>query len=344
MERDDGDVIGDRTVAAAREENLAPEIAAIVGFRVSRVRRRLKDAHGSKLVRNAFDDVWPQDDGDEDEYDALGDTTVAAARDEGLASQIAAATGLRTAAVRRHLERAHGRSLVRNAFDEDWPTELDDTEEVESPDDLEALGEMTVAAAREYIRRVAEVTGLRASDVRRQLGRVHGKTLLRNVFPEHWANGTVDAAEDDAPESTDDIEVRLQGRPKHRAMQQALVDLGELKKYHVRTNYPIGAGFKPDVLWFRLNPSEHPNAAPIAAFEVEFGSAQAIAKSLASLKHAYDLAAQNLYLILPSTRVESAKLRLQGAFHEIAESIRVLPIESTVNLSFPDLAKRLRVQ
>jgi len=83
------------------------------------------------------------------------------------------------------------------------------------------------------------------------------------------------------------------------------------------------------------------NAAPIAAFEVEFGSAQAIAKSLASLKHAFDLASQNLYLILPAARVDGAKLRLNGAFHEIAKAIQILPIETMSNMAFPQLAKRL---
>jgi hypothetical protein len=95
-------------------------------------------------------------------------------------------------------------------------------------------------------------------------------------------------------------------------MQQSLVELGDLRRFHVRTNHPIGAGFKPDVLWFRLNPSEHTNAAPIAAFEIEFGSAQAIAKSLSSLKHAFDLGTQKLFLILPSDRVDGAKLRFGG--------------------------------
>jgi len=97
------------------------------------------------------------------------------------------------------------------------------------------------------------------------------------------------------------------------------------------------------VLWFRLNPSEHSNAAPIAAFEIEFGSAQAIAKSLSSLKHAFDLGTQNLFLILPSGRVNGAKERLGGAFHEIAESIAVLPIEDTIRLGLVELANQLGI-
>jgi len=99
----------------------------------------------------------------------------------------------------------------------------------------------------------------------------------------------------------------------------------------------------PDVLWYRLNPSEHARAAPIAAFEIEFGSAQAIAKSLSSLKHAFDLGTQRLFLILPASRVEGARLRLRGAFHEIAGAIAVLPIEETIQLDMVELARHLDV-
>jgi hypothetical protein len=343
MGRSEVDELGDATVAVARDENLAPEIAPVLGLRVKRVRRVLESVHGSTLVRNAFADVWPDEDEAtaSDEAEDLGDATVAAAREEGLASQIAKLTGLRTSDVRAELEQAHGRSLVRNVFEEDWPNAVAG-DDIESDDDLEALGEFTVAEARRFVREIAQMTRLRPSQVRRVLDATHGKTLLRNAFPEHWANEAGYGSDDKEPDNDDEPETaRLQGRPIHRAMQLTLVELGKLKGYQVRTNHSIGAGFKPDVLWYRLNPTEHANAAPIAAFEVELGSAQAIAKSLASLKHAYDLAAQNLYLILPGSRVENAKLRLKGAFHEIAQSISVLAIEATSKLTFPQLAKRL---
>lgn len=135
----------------------------------------------------------------------------------------------------------------------------------------------------------------------------------------------------------------LQGRPEHQEMQQKLVVLGKLMKYHVRTNYKIGAGFKPDVLWFRLDPSKHSNAAPIAVYEVEFGSAQSIAKSMASLKHAFDLGTNKLFLIVPAKGVDKAKLRLDGAFHEIAKAIEVLPIEKMIGLTSDKLAQYLDV-
>lgn len=140
----------------------------------------------------------------------------------------------------------------------------------------------------------------------------------------------------------DDKKPGTQGRPDHKKLQNSLIELGTLRGYHVKTNYSIGAGFKPDVLWYRLNPDEH-KAAPIKVFEIEFGSAQAIAKSLSSLKHAFDLGAQELFLILPSDRVSGASLRLGGAFHEIARSIRVLPVEKALPLNSMELAKFLGV-
>jgi hypothetical protein len=144
MGRVDTDGLGDATVAVAREDDLAPEIAAVIGFRVRRVRRQLERTHGSTLVRNAFVDAWPageaEDGSEADSSEELGDTTVAVARDDGLAPQIAKLTGLRTSDVRATLDEAHGRALVHNIFDEDWPVDVDDGEEAESDDDLDALG------------------------------------------------------------------------------------------------------------------------------------------------------------------------------------------------------------
>jgi predicted transcriptional regulator len=231
--------------------------------------------------------------------DALGEMTAAAARADDREADIAEVTGLSEATVRRRLnEVSHGKTLVRNVFDDHWPG---DEEEEDEALDADALGEMTVAAARADDREadIAEVTGLSEATVRRRLNEVsHGKTLVRNVFDDHWRDDDEEedhVAVDVRPRGAQLLrEVGVQGRPDHRKMQKSLADLGSLRRFHVRTNHHIGAGFKPDVLWFRLNPSDHTNAAPIAAFEIEFGSAQAIAKSLSSLKHAFDLGTQNL--------------------------------------------------
>lgn len=332
--------LGGMTAATARAAGRQADIAVVTGLTETTVRRNLNDAHGKTLVRNVFVEHWPADNNEHElDSEELGEMTAAAARNDDRQADIAAVTGLTEATVRRRLnDVSHGKTLVRNLFEDDWPNDHEA--------DIDALGDMTAADARTENRgvEIAEATNLTEATVRRRLNDAHGNTLVRNVFEDHWPNDEAGQGEgegeDDEPESHN--ATGLQGRADHRKMQKSLVDLGSLRRLHVRTNYSIGAGFKPDVLWFRLNPSEHQNAAPIAAFEIEFGSAQAIAKSLASLKHAFDLGTQNLFLILPSNRVEGAKLRLRGAFHEIAESISVLPIENTIELSLVELADRLR--
>lgn len=292
-----------------------------------------------------------------DGVDALGAMTTLSARFEEYEAKIAKVTGLTEARVRRQLAKAHGKTLVRNVFRDSWPSQ--DDRHAPHRVDADALGAITAATAcsEEREAEIAELTGLTEARVRRQLAKMHGKTLVRNVFYDSWPNDDEEGARPGADERSktrgrtmpvdqgasndDESEHSLQGRPDHQRMQKNLVDLGGLTRHHVRTNHPIGAGFKPDVLWYRLDPSEHANAAPIAAFEIEFGSAQAIAKSLSSLKHAFDLGTHRLFLILPSRRVDGARLRLRGAFHEIAEALTVLPIEDAIRLGLVELAKRL---
>jgi hypothetical protein len=49
----------DLNVQAARRDQLAKEIAAFTGLSLPAVRGRLKRAHGRRLLRNLFADVWP---------------------------------------------------------------------------------------------------------------------------------------------------------------------------------------------------------------------------------------------------------------------------------------------
>lgn len=148
---------------------------------------------------------------------------------------------------------------------------------------------------------------------------------------------------DDEPEH----DARFQGRREHRELQQALVELAEIRGCFARTNVSIGAGFRPDVLWYRLDPDEHPNVGFSYVFEIEFGTSAAVSKSLASLKHAHDLGCSKLFLFVPPEslkRVESkAGLELrQGAFHEIAQELNIIGIEEGLtNHHF--LAKKLKI-
>lgn len=115
--------LGTWTAAAARQDDeVIDVISATIEMDTRWVRRHLNDAHGSTHVRNVFADRWPgQDDADWD-ADELGDQTTAAVRsDDAMVNAIGVLIGMDTRWVRRHLNAADGRMLVRNVFDERWP-------------------------------------------------------------------------------------------------------------------------------------------------------------------------------------------------------------------------------
>ncbi len=123
----------------------------------------------------------------------------------------------------------------------------------------------------------------------------------------------------------------FQGRAEHQQLQDALCQLGQIRGLIVKTNCSIGGGFRPDVLWYKLSPDEHPQAGAHAVFEIEFGEAAALSKSLASLKHAHDLwGGVKLYLFVPKRnrpRVDSRLGMVSGAFHEIRKHLTVISTE-----------------
>lgn len=139
---------------------------------------------------------------------------------------------------------------------------------------------------------------------------------------------------------------KFQGRPEHQRLQQLLHQLGTVQKMHVRVNRDIGGGFRPDVVWYKLDPERHPRAGAHAVFEIEFGESAAIAKSLASLKHAFDLWPARLFLFVPEYRLPVVNARVDGmadgAFHEIKDQLTLHAVESCPNELF-ELAKLLRV-
>ncbi|WP_437570340.1 SIR2 family NAD-dependent protein deacylase [Sorangium sp. So ce542] len=216
----DAEALGELTAAAARADDRAADIAKVTGLSEATVRRRLEDvSHGRKLVRNVFEDRWPSDDdegeaGKEVDAEALGELTAAAARADDRAADIAKVTGLSEATVRRRLEDvSHGRKLVRNVFEDRWPSD-DDEGEAGKEVDAEALGELTAAAARADDRAadIAKVTGLSEATVRRRLEDVsHGKKLVRNVFEDRWPSDEVGR-----PEEEDEVRGSGGARPLSR--------------------------------------------------------------------------------------------------------------------------------
>jgi hypothetical protein len=137
--------------------------------------------------------------------EALGAVTAAQAReDEDAHARIAALTGLGPRAIRRRLREAHGKTLVRTVFAEEWP------------DHPDRLGELRVKAARDagLYEEIAHVTGVYAPVVRTRLREAHGATLVGNVFAREWPGGEEEGEEDkevddqdDAPRSLGDLTV-----------------------------------------------------------------------------------------------------------------------------------------
>jgi len=111
---------------------------------------------------------------------------VKTARDEELADAVAEVTGLSVRTVDKRLGDAHGRTLLRNLFEDEWPTEATDFEG------------KTSAWARDHqlFDELAAITGLTERTVRKKLGEAHGKTHVSNVFADHWPDGATDAPAD----------------------------------------------------------------------------------------------------------------------------------------------------
>ena len=194
--------LGDMTVAAARDDARAEDIAAITGQSVKSVQKRLNQGGGAR-VKNVFDG-WPEEDEEGLDLDLecidveeLGDMTVAAARDDGRAEDIASITGQSVKSVQKRLNQGGG-ARVKNVFD-DWPEEEYEDEEdldldFDSEIDVSELGDMTVAAARNDDRAedIASITGQSVKSVQKRLAQ-GGRTQVKNAF-DTWPEDEEDEA------------------------------------------------------------------------------------------------------------------------------------------------------
>lgn len=275
--------------------------------------------------------------------------------------------GLSGYRINKIFRETHGKTLVRNALAKWWPTAA-------------TIGSWTIKNARsmELADEISEITGLSLHTVRTRLQNEHGARLIAGVFAKYWPEPAddqtplpvhksnakwaavdvdIDAADDSTDEEDDEDsaeggdegtervqsgEFGLQGGPEHRAIQLMLCQIGKIKEFHIRTNYGIGAGVKPDVLWYKLEPEKSGGAALVA--EIERGTAAALQKSLASLKHAHDrYPGARLRLIVPKTRISAVELRLTGMFHEIQGSLQTHSIEDCKDLDIYALASKLEL-
>lgn len=171
----------------------------------------------------------------------IGDLTVAAARaDDEVVDVIVEVTELSKASVRACLDREHGKTLVRNAFADHWPSLEDE------------VGDLTVAEARESDakERIAQILGLSAATVARHMNDVHGKTKVRNLFSDYWPDDTEDdessPESSELPENDDDPPSSVEATPDDYECEEgtAIVeDEAEDREYQAKALEELAAGF-----------------------------------------------------------------------------------------------------
>lgn len=280
----------------------------------------------------------------------IGDMNVAQVREqEDIIAEIATILELSVKYVRKSVGDSHGKVLIKNLFHENWPDCFD----------ASVLVGYTVSDARKYrlTEELAFVTGLGVKRLNKMLEEANGHMLLKNLFRNQWpeqaAQHGPDTGDDwgdgegesDDDTDTDDNSTQMygtQGGEEHQALQRSICEIGVMKNFHVRTNYDIGAGLKPDVLWFKLQPEK--NNGPALVVEIERGSSAALQKSLSSLKHANDRwPGTQLRLIIPQKRREAVEEKLTGAFHEIRGNLKISAIEECRDTDHYKLAKTLEL-
>lgn len=147
-----------------------------------------------------------------------GGMTVAYIKREELEEDVALVTGRGPRAVRNQLDRVHGATHLRAAFDE-WPPIK------------EELGALTAAAAlgMDVIEDIAGLTDLTPRQVRMRLNRVdHGKTLVRNVFAGEWQDARDDRDDSDSDDDDDDV-----GEGPVDAGALRLMNVAEARRRHL---------------------------------------------------------------------------------------------------------------
>ncbi len=300
-----------------------------------------------KGIRSILSDVCQRDE-TMSRITEIGAMNVAQAREhEDVIEEIATILELGVKYIRKTLGASHGKVMIKNLFHENWPDCFD----------ASVLAGYTVSGARKYglIEELRSVTGLGVKRLNKAIEDANGHMLLKNLFRDQWPEQSAkdgletgddwSEKEEDSDDETEEagdstITYGTQGGEEHQALQRSICQIGEMKNFHVRTNYDIGAGLKPDVLWFKLQPEK--NNGPALVVEIERGSSAALQKSLSSLKHANDRwPGTQLRLIVPKKRREAVEEKLTGAFHEIRANLKISAIEECRDRDHYILAKTL---
>lgn len=102
----------------------------------------------------------------------------------------------------------------------------------------------------------------------------------------------------------------------HEEIKGMLLEIGEMEGRIVKKEYPLD-GDRLDVTWRKVragNPSE--------VFEVHIGGD--FFKTLAKLKHAWDIWNSRPFLVTTEEYIKLAKDWIEGSFHEVREVIRIV--------------------
>ena len=107
------------------------------------------------------------------------------------------------------------------------------------------------------------------------------------------------------------------GGPDHTNIKEMIYQIGLYEGRPSEKEYSIGSLGKLDVVWKRIRRGN-----PTHAFEVQIGGD--FYKSLAKLKHAFDLWNSTPVLVTTVEYEEIAKNLMNGSFHEMARQARVI--------------------
>lgn len=105
--------------------------------------------------------------------------------------------------------------------------------------------------------------------------------------------------------------------PDHTKIKEMIYQIGLYEGRPSETEYSIGSLGKLDVVWKRVRRGN-----PTHAFEVQIGGD--FYKSLAKLKHAFDLWNSTPVLVTTAKYEEIAKNLMNGSFHEMGRQARII--------------------
>lgn len=130
---------------------------------------------------------------------------------------------------------------------------------------------------------------------------------------------------------TEAISEKVIEKPKptnlHEEIKQKLKEIGEIEGFLSEKEYSI-PGYQFDVVWRSANVV---GGVPKYVFEVQVGGD--IKHALTNLKHAFDLwGFPKLFLIAQQNNVQKASQLMSGAFHEIKDKLKLVPIEKIIRL------------